>query len=209
MRPVIAIRAYSLEMRSVRTFVDAPLVQQMTFALGSFYRMQFFRPKVLVQLDNAAVYVVQPLIGIISLLNILFPNDFLGVLGRQYWAWGAIVLLQLIFIDDIWSFAVRHGEQRRIVILWIKLLAAGVCSVLTFAGIYRQLGLVDLGQVSHSPATALYFSITAWSTVGYGDVIPTPDARAFAAAQSLIGVIYDTAVIGLVLYASTNAHSKF
>ena len=170
--------------------------------------MRTLGPRALVHLDNAAVYVVQPLIGIISFVNIFSSNDFLGILGRQYWAWGAIVLLQLIFVDDIWSFATRHDERQRIIILWIKLLASGVCSVLTFAGIYRQLGLIDTGEVSHSPATALYFSITAWSTVGYGDVIPTPGARAFAAAQSLIGVIYDTAVIGLVLYASTNSHSK-
>ena len=62
-----------------------------------------------------------------------------------------------------------------------------------------------MGKISHDPFTAVYFSITAWSTVGFGDVLPSVGARPFAATQSLIGVLYDSAVIGLVLYASTRS----
>jgi hypothetical protein len=36
-------------------------------------------------------------------------------------------------------------------------------------------------------------------------VLPSIAARPFAATQSILGVIYDSAVIGLVLYVSTRS----
>jgi hypothetical protein len=162
----------------------------------------------LIGMDNVALYCVQPLIAVISIVNLEGGSNSGSELMRPFMTWGGIVLLQLIFVDDIWSFAVRHEERRRIGILWIKLLAAGICSILTFAGVYRQVGLIDQGQFTHDPMTALYFSVTAWSTVGFGDVIPSIAARPYAAAQSFIGVVYDSAVIGLVLFASTRGRLR-
>ena len=88
--------------------------------------------------------------------------------------------------------------------MWIKLLGAGVSAILVFASSYRHLGMVDEGRVSHDLWTALYFSVSAWTTVGFGDVVPTHAARLFAAAESMVGVVYTAAVLGLVIYAMTN-----
>jgi hypothetical protein len=158
-----------------------------------------------IRLDGLALYFIQPVIAAISLVNLFDADSKFRGLAGPVWTWGSILLLQLIFVDDLWSFASRHVERRRVGVLWLKLLAAGVCTMLNFAGIYRQLGLIDMGKISHDPFTAVYFSITAWSTVGFGDVLPSVGARPFAATQSLIGVLYDSAVIGLVLYASTRS----
>ena len=37
---------------------------------------------------------------------------------------------------------------------------------------------------------ALYFSIITWTTVGYGDIRPSPQARLVTAAEALFGTIY-------------------
>lgn len=155
--------------------------------------------------DSIALYIVQPLIAGMALYGLASTRFELHGTSATIYMWGSIFLLQIIFADDIWSFATRHEEKHRLGMLWAKLIGAGICAVLTFASIYRQVGLIDQGQLTHSAGTALYFSITAWSTVGFGDVVPTIDARAFAAVQSLVGLVYDSAVIGLVLYASTRA----
>lgn len=158
-------------------------------------------------LDPIAVYVVQPIVAAFSIFSLFTDGSAADILSQPILVWGSIAMVQLIFAEDIWSFAVRHDGRRGLGLVWFKLVGAGICGVLVFAAAYRHLGLLDQGQVSHDPAAALYFSITAWSTVGYGDVVPTVAARAFAAAQSLIGVAYDSAFIGLVLYASTRKNT--
>jgi dolichyl-phosphate-mannose--protein O-mannosyl transferase len=159
--------------------------------------------RILGWLDPIALYGVQPLVAAFSVFSLLADRAEVHAVAKPFLTWISIILLQLIFAEDIWSFAVRQGERRRLGMVWVKLVGAGVCGILAFAAAYRQIGLIDQGQISHTASTALYFSVTAWSTVGYGDVVPTVAARPFAAAQSMIGVVYDSAFIGLILYAST------
>lgn len=79
---------------------------------------------------------------------------------------------------------------------------------LVFASAYKHLGLVDEGRLVHGAGAALYFSVTAWTTVGYGDVLATPLARPFAAVQALVGMIYNSSLLGLVIYASTTHRTR-
>lgn len=51
----------------------------------------------------------------------------------------------------------------------------------------------------HDPWVALYFSIITTATVGYGDYVPAPDARFFAAAQSLMSVIWTGMFFGVIV----------
>ena len=165
--------------------------------------MRAISPKLLNYLDPLALYVIQPLIAGLSIVSLLADDAEAHILIRPAVSWICVLLLQLIFAEDIWSFSSRHGRRGLLSMVWIKLLGAGICGVLMFAAAYRSAGLMDEGVLTHDPAAAVYFSITAWSTVGYGDVVPSVSARPFAAAQALIGVLYDSAFIGLVLYAST------
>jgi voltage-gated potassium channel Kch len=45
----------------------------------------------------------------------------------------------------------------------------------------------------------LYFSIITWTTVGYGDLVPTKASRIFAATEALFGYIYMAVYIGYML----------
>jgi hypothetical protein len=48
---------------------------------------------------------------------------------------------------------------------------------------------------------ALYFSVITWTTLGYGDFIPSAECRPWAAAEALTGYammpLFITALIGL------------
>ncbi len=159
-------------------------------------------------LDPIALYVVQPVVATLAILSLMSDTTETHILSRPVTVWACIILLQMIFAEDIWSFATRSDGRRRLGIVWLKMVGAGICGILVFAAAYHSIGLLDQGALSHDPWTAVYFSITAWSTVGYGDVLPTVAARPLAAAQALIGLLYDSALIGLILYASTQKNGS-
>lgn len=69
-------------------------------------------------------------------------------------------------------------------------------------------GLLYWWQIDWDLSTALYFSTVTYATIGYGDVVPTPDWRLGAAIEGLTGVLmlgWSSALIFVVvnrLYAA-------
>ncbi len=158
--------------------------------------------------DRLALLVVQPGIAALAIVGLATNSEAANDLSRPLFIWGGVALICLVFAEGIWSFAARHVQRRQLGLLWIKLVGAGVCAVLVFASAYKHLGLVDDGRLVHDAGAALYFSVTAWTTVGYGDVLATPTARPFAAIQALVGMVYNSALLGLVIYASTTNRAR-
>lgn len=154
-------------------------------------------------LDHVALFFVQPVVAGLAILGLLTRSEAATEMTQPLFIWGGVALLVLIFGEGVWSFAVRHSRRERLGMLWAKLLGAGVCAVLAFASAYKHLGLIDDGRLVHSASNAIYFSITAWTTAGFGDVIATNEARPLVAAQTLLGTTYNSAVIGLLLFAMT------
>jgi len=62
--------------------------------------------------------------------------------------------------------------------------------VLLYAVAYAYLGLIDGETMVREPVTRLYFSIVTWTTLGYGDVRPSMEARFVAASEALLGYIW-------------------
>ncbi|HEV2132088.1 MAG TPA: ion channel [Longimicrobiaceae bacterium] len=75
--------------------------------------------------------------------------------------------------------------------------------ILAFASVYQRLGIIDStaegSPITHSFATAIYYSIVTFTTLGYGDFYPTGLGRAVAAMQALTGYL----ILGIL--ASTGA----
>ena len=46
---------------------------------------------------------------------------------------------------------------------------------------------------------ALYLSVITWTSVGYGDLVPAPWARIFAAAESILGYLFMAAFAALLI----------
>jgi hypothetical protein len=71
-------------------------------------------------------------------------------------------------------------------ILGILLVHIG-SAILQYALLFKTSGLVSGGEVSHSFRDALYFSVTTWTTVGYGDFTALPNMRLITSAEALMG----------------------
>lgn len=79
-----------------------------------------------------------------------------------------------------------HGQRSRVLAMISVVL--GLFGVLTveiwlWAACYWLLGLLP------DFATALYFSTVTFSTIGYGDIVPTPSWRMLAALEGINGFL--------------------
>ncbi len=62
-------------------------------------------------------------------------------------------------------------------------------TILLYAWHYKQSGIVGNNDiVTHSFRDALYFSVTTWTTLGYGDFAPLPSMRLVTSIQALFGL---------------------
>ena len=63
-------------------------------------------------------------------------------------------------------------------------------TILAFALHYKVAGLIDpSAKVSHDFLDAVYFSITTFTTLGYGDFRPIPEIRLVTSMEALAGMI--------------------
>lgn len=72
--------------------------------------------------------------------------------------------------------------------------------IFIFGGIYRGYGLIYNGShvsLSHDGASALYFSIVTWTTLGYGDFSPPAAIRLITAIQAILGYVMFGVSVGL------------
>jgi voltage-gated potassium channel Kch len=79
-----------------------------------------------------------------------------------------------------------------------------ILAVLFFAVLYTELGVVATVEpgrpVIRSFSTALYFSASTFTTVGFGDFVPTPESRLFAAVEALTGYIVLGTITGVIFF---------
>lgn len=71
--------------------------------------------------------------------------------------------------------------------LLVLLLVHISSAIFQYALLFRRDGLIFSGGVSHSFRDALYFSVTTWTTVGYGDFTASPAMRLVTSAEALMG----------------------
>ena len=79
-----------------------------------------------------------------------------------------------------------HGHRSRM--LAMNTVVIGVFAVLTAEVWLWAAGFMVIGVVDDFE-TALYFSTTTFSTLGYGDVVPNPEWRMLAALESVNGFL--------------------
>lgn len=70
-----------------------------------------------------------------------------------------------------------------------------IIQILMFATLFRDLGL---SADNLSNGTYIYFSIITWTSVGYGELFPSENARFAAAFEALSGYIFMGIFISLV-----------
>jgi Ion channel len=136
---------------------------------------------------NIPVYVCSALLVLGSALTVL---EYLRLATTSY-AFAVVPLLLLA--------AFHYTEFRK----WVALLCLGITMILlilSFSFIYAHYGLIGPdGHTDRNHSTALYFSVVTWTTLGYGDFRPTPDARLWAAAEALLGYFISALFIAFLL----------
>jgi hypothetical protein len=105
-----------------------------------------------------------------------------------------------VFSFGVWLGIVRNEYPSTIEKLLVSAMVVSfICTItMSYALAYRYVGLIDGDKVTHEPITCLYFSIVTWTTLGYGDVRPSPDARLLAASEAVVGYIWMGAYIGML-----------
>ena len=75
--------------------------------------------------------------------------------------------------------------------------------IIVHAQVYEEMGLLTTSDKlpELTRADYIYFSIITWTTVGYGDIIPSVAARPYAAEEAILGYIYMAAYISYMFNA--------
>mgnify|MGYP003394375867 CR=1 FL=1 len=114
----------------------------------------------------------------------------------------ALVLVAVLaqFLAFIIGFAQGNTTTRRVLAIYIAANLAAI--LLLFANLYRWLGITDASDATKGPATfltALYYSVSTWTTLTYGDVVPNSITRPIAAFQALTGYVVMAFLVAVII----------
>jgi hypothetical protein len=118
----------------------------------------------------------------------MLANLFLGTVAISMTVFihifGLIGITRAVaFLTARWRLHGRRSRLLAIIIVVMGLFAVLTAEVWLWAAFYFALGeLPDFGA-------SLYFSTVTFSTLGYGDIVPTADWRMFAALESIDGLL--------------------
>jgi hypothetical protein len=140
----------------------------------------------------------------IMILEGLFSIGAIEGLKKPYAIWtsaGLLAIAMSVFVVFLLAMVSDRGGRRpSIVALFVVVNLAAIISL--FGNIYRWTGLKDTVRTIPSPhplLDAIYFSTVTWTTLGYGDIVPLPEARAVAAIEALMGYIVMALLIAVLL----------
>lgn len=153
------------------------------------------------------------LISIITICIILWPllygslvfssDRILGIPDRAYLYVMkplSLVLALVIYIFFILKRTKFIRALSQLVEISLMSLSLILTVVFSYTDIYRYLGIIDgSGVVVRDSLSCFYFSIVTYTTLGYGDYRPSPEARLFAASEALLGYILLSLFIGVLL----------
>ncbi len=93
-----------------------------------------------------------------------------------------------------------RGKSTEILVYFYDLGLHVVLIIGIYALIYRFLGLTEAGVRVEHPLDFLYFSIVTWTTLGYGDIVPSHTSRMFAASEALFGYVFMGLYLALIFH---------
>jgi len=110
-------------------------------------------------------------------VGVLRPQLRVGRSVRDFWAW---------FVDFLWDITMGYGTKP------FRILAIGPVLVIGFGTLYWMLGASLVGVAGAPPDVleSLYFSLTAFATLGFGDLhfdASHPWLRLMSAGEALLG----------------------
>jgi len=125
------------------------------------------------------------LLSILSLILALLLGQFLWVCYLN----SVIIFFMALII--IWAIPLNLRWSRNLYWnLLKKIISFIVFSISIYAIEFWKLGIYDSkGEIVHSFFDSIYFSVTTWTTLGYGDFSPIPSARILTSLEALTGLL--------------------
>jgi hypothetical protein len=152
-----------------------------------------------VRMMSGVVYVLASLLALAS-----------GALNWPYVSAGLILLMLALFVPSISLHLNWSRDMYPKLLLWYFLFMAQ--AILTYAWHFSRGGLRGAdGTISHSFRDGLYFSVTTWTTLGYGDLVAQPPLRLLTSVEALTGtfaVAILVALAWLLVQESLVPHSQ-
>ena len=126
---------------------------------------------------------------VLTILPLAFVLAYGRSLGEVLVVWFFLAVAGALVTVAILGARVPHPSDRRWDKSFINVGSETSLVILVFSLGYMIPGLRDSpsGQIIHDGPRALYFSCITITTVGYGDIVPTPGARPLAMFQALSG----------------------
>jgi len=115
--------------------------------------------------------------------------------GNRYLPIVAIGTALIILV--LYAFAVRMVDHPVLLTMGI-LVGTETLFVVAYAWAYQLVGIMRDGKITTDFVDCIYFSAITWTTVGYGDIVPTSEARLWAASEALLSYFTIAILIGTV-----------
>lgn len=145
----------------------------------------------------------QMILGAMLQMLILFllPLGMAGALSAYNALAFVSVILLIIALGMFVVFWLLAISMFKVGFWWplFFLLFYAASTILTYAGYFYHSGLLHNGMsVPVDFADAVYFSVTTWTTLGYGDFAPLEEMRLLTSAESLTGVLTAALTVAFV-----------
>jgi hypothetical protein len=82
-------------------------------------------------------------------------------------------------------------------------ITAFLTTLFLFALYYTYSGVQDsAGKVYYDSATCFYFAVETWTTIGYGDLVPTLASRPFVIIEALLSYVFTGVFLALLIHTT-------
>lgn len=140
----------------------------------------------------------------------------IAIVGASIFLAGASIMFHYECLYLIERMAGSFGNRRRrLLATMIGLLLAHIVEIWFYAGAYALLGMYPEFGMLHlelaggsSPFDSVYYSAMVYTTVGFGDMVPSGGLRLITATEALVGLSLITWSASFTFYQMQDGFSK-
>lgn len=118
-----------------------------------------------------------------------------------------VILLAILMVSARMLFKI--GNRQSLLVILMVFGQIYLILVAGFAGLYRKTGIVISGEDWLPPEAFdyVYFAIITITSLGYGDVAPTPESRPIVVANVCVGLVVNALFVS-VLFRAVSGGTK-
>ena len=127
--------------------------------------------------------------------------------AMNYWEVAIFSLVAIVPYYVYW--AINHDLKKHRLEAFLNYCLILFTMIATFSVIYEMEGIICSGETIKDTYHSVYFSIVTWTTLGYGDCLPSENIKHIAAIEALFGYLMMAIFIALLLTLFSNKQTEF